>query len=192
MAHPTPSTQHPSSNSTPLRTPIHVACLSNLTPSTEARKAILEGDWTEVEKHCRRWTEDVSKTTSSQQKTFLYAIYREQYLELIEGQEYQKAFTHLTKRLKPLEGSAASEGEFRDLCYLLTCKSVQEVLRGWEGVAAAREQLVQAARHGIPLSQICPVLATIHPSCTYPSSQMSFLTAFYAELSTHNVYLSPS
>uniref|UniRef100_A0A7S3C5P7 WD40 repeat-containing protein SMU1 n=2 Tax=Haptolina ericina TaxID=156174 RepID=A0A7S3C5P7_9EUKA len=143
MAHPTPSTQHPSSNSTPLRTPIHVACLSNLTPSTEARKAILEGDWTEVEKHCRRWTEDVSKTTSSQQKTFLYAIYREQYLELIEGQEYQKAFTHLTKRLKPLEGSAASEGEFRDLCYLLTCKSVQEVLRGWEGVAAAREQLVQ-------------------------------------------------
>ena len=41
-----------------------------------ARKAILEGDWTEVEKLCRRWTEDLSKTTSSQQKTFLYAIYR--------------------------------------------------------------------------------------------------------------------
>ena len=108
-----------------------------------ARKAILEGDWNEVEKLCRRWTEDGSKISPSQQKSFLYSIYREQYLELIEGQEYQKAFTHLTKRLKPLEASAASEAEFRDLCYLLTCKSVQEVLRDWEGVAAAREKLAQ-------------------------------------------------
>ncbi|KAL1515882.1 hypothetical protein AB1Y20_002497 [Prymnesium parvum] len=108
-----------------------------------ARKAIFEGDWAEVEKVFRRWAEDVSKISPSQQKSFLYSIHREQYLELIEGQEYQKAFTHLTKRLKPLEASAASEAEFRDLCYLLTCKSVQEVLRDWEGVAAAREKLAQ-------------------------------------------------
>ena len=59
------------------------------------RKAILEGDWNEVEKQCRRWAEDLSKMSSSQQRTFLYAVYRLQYLELIEGQEYQKAFTHL-------------------------------------------------------------------------------------------------
>ena len=62
--------------------------------------------------------------TFQQQKSFLYAAYREQFLELIEAQEYQKAFTHLTKRLKPLEASAASLGEFKDLCYLLTCRSV--------------------------------------------------------------------
>lgn len=30
-------------------------------------------------------------------------MYKQQYLELLEKQEYQKAFTYLTKRLKPLE-----------------------------------------------------------------------------------------
>ena len=65
------------------------------------RKAVLDGDWVEVDKLC-------GKTTFQQQKSFLYAAYREQFIELIDAQEYQKAFTHLTKRLKPLEGSAAS------------------------------------------------------------------------------------
>ena len=46
-----------------------------------------------VEKLC-------SKSGFANAKSFLYAAYRAQYLELIEGQEYQKAFTHLTKRLK--------------------------------------------------------------------------------------------
>ena len=59
--------------------------------------------------------------------------------ELIEAQEYQKAFTHLTKRLKPLEASAASLADFKDLCYLLTCRSVHEVLPTWQGAAAARD-----------------------------------------------------
>ena len=57
------------------------------------RRAILDGDWLEVEKLC-------SKSGFANAKSFLYAAYRAQYLELIEGQEYQKAFTHLTKRLK--------------------------------------------------------------------------------------------
>jgi hypothetical protein len=65
-------------------------------------------------------------TTTPVLPVSLPPVVTEQYLELIEGQEYQKAFTHLTKRLKPLEGSAASEGEFRDLCYLLTCKCVAD------------------------------------------------------------------
>ncbi|KAL3905859.1 MAG: hypothetical protein SGPRY_010764, partial [Prymnesium sp.] len=60
---------------------------------------------------------------------------------------------HLTKRLKPLETSAASEGEFRDLCYLLTCKSVQEVLRDWEGVDSLIEDyscpLLPNATHAV-------------------------------------------
>ena len=97
--------------------------------------ALADGDWVEVDKLC-------SKFTFQQQKGFLYAAYREQLIELIEAQEYQKAFTHLTKRLKPLEGSAASRGEFKDLCYLLTCRSVHEVLPNWEGATAAREALV--------------------------------------------------
>ena len=90
------------------------------------RKAILDGDWVEVEKMC-------SKASLPNYKAFLYAAHRAQYLELIEGGESQKAFTHLTKRLKPLESVAPSPSDFRDLCYLLTCKSVQEVVRDWEG-----------------------------------------------------------
>jgi COMPASS component SWD3 len=99
------------------------------------RKAILEGDWVEVDKLC-------GKMAFQQQKAFLYAAYRAQFVELIEAQEYQKAFTHLQKRLKPLEGSAASLAEFKDLCYLLTCRSVHEVLPNWQGAAAAREALL--------------------------------------------------
>ena len=57
------------------------------------RRAILDGDWLEVEKLC-------AKSGFANVKNFQYAAYRTQYLELIEGQEYQKAFTHLTKRLK--------------------------------------------------------------------------------------------
>ena len=71
------------------------------------RKAIIDGDWVEVDKLCGKMT--------FQQKAFQYAAYREQFIELIEAQEYQKAFTHLTKRLKPLESSAASLAEFKDL-----------------------------------------------------------------------------
>ncbi len=100
------------------------------------RKAILDGDWVEVEKMC-------SKASLPNYKAFLYAAHRAQYLELIEGGESQKAFTHLTKRLKPLESVAPSPSDFRDLCYLLTCKSVQEVVRDWEGAVPARERLVE-------------------------------------------------
>ena len=103
------------------------------------RKAILEGDWVEVDKLC-------GKMNFQQQKSFLYAVYREQFIELIEAQEYQKAFTHLTKRLKPLEGQAASLGEFKDLCYLLTCKSVSEVAARPNSPARARA--AQSSRDG--------------------------------------------
>ena len=87
------------------------------------RKCVVEGDWGEVEKL-------TAKVQFQQPKSFLYACHRQQFLELVEDQEYQKAFTHLTKRLKPLEASAASLGEFKDLCYLLTCRSVHEVRAG--------------------------------------------------------------
>ena len=139
--------------------------VSQRTHVKRMRRAILDGDWLEVEKLC-------AKSGFANAKSFLYAAYRAQYLELIEGQEYQKAFTHLTKRLKvrsapwaaclpppavlravaepplphrgqPLESHASSSADFKDLCYLLTCKSVQEVLRDWDGVTSAREQLAE-------------------------------------------------
>eukprot|EP01135_Chromosphaera_perkinsii_P008304 Nk52_evm1s1253 gene=Nk52_evmTU1s1253 len=105
------------------------------------KKAILEGDWQEVEKLCSRYS-------FKNQKVFLYAVYRQQYLELIEKREYQKAFTYLTKRLKPVE-SVASHAEFMDLCYLLTCRSVQDspAFRFWEGIGPSRESLIEQFQH---------------------------------------------
>lgn len=68
----------------------------------------------------------------------------QEYLELIERQEYQKAFAFLNRRLKPMEGTAASTpNEFLNLCYLLTCKSVADAghFRSWGGVLGGREKL---------------------------------------------------
>lgn len=55
-----------------------------------------------------------------------------------------KAFTHLTKRLKPLEHYYSStENEFKDLCYLLTTKSLHDTsFKNWEGVHGGRENLI--------------------------------------------------
>lgn len=106
------------------------------------RGAILDGDWATVESLCGS---EVFKTL----KPFHYAVGRQQYLELIDGHEYQKAFALLTKRLKPLESYRFRMDEFRDLCYLLTCKSVTDAcsFRDWNGVAAYRERLVDQFAH---------------------------------------------
>ncbi|KAJ3086995.1 hypothetical protein HK102_012019 [Quaeritorhiza haematococci] len=102
------------------------------------RKAILEGDWPEVDKLC-------SKPLVKNQKSFLYAVYKQQYLEYIEHHEIQKAFTHLNKRLKPLEHMQTTPNEFKDLCYALTAKSVHDVpsFKNWEGIGPTREKLVE-------------------------------------------------
>eukprot|EP01050_Picozoa_sp_SAG11_P027448 SAG11_NODE_6957_length_1219_cov_2.455357_1_plen_68_part_10 len=44
-----------------------------------------------------------------------------------------------------LEGMQRSQNEFRDLCYLLTCKSIQDVpsCKDWEGVVSSRAKLVE-------------------------------------------------
>ncbi|KAI8912581.1 WD40-repeat-containing domain protein [Gorgonomyces haynaldii] len=102
------------------------------------RKCLLEGEWAEVDRLCER-------PMMKNHKSFLYAVYKQQYLEYIDHQEMQKAFTHLNKRLKPLEYLQRTPTEFRDLCYLLTAKSVQDVptFKNWEGIAASREKLVE-------------------------------------------------
>jgi COMPASS component SWD3 len=105
-------------------------------------KAIHEGDWDLVAKLIHKHL----KKFHSQQG-FLYAVCKQEYLELIDRQEYQKAFTFLTTHLKPLEkiSTMTNRNEFKDLCYLLTCKAVGEVeaFRDWEGVARSREKLVE-------------------------------------------------
>ncbi|ORX90453.1 WD40 repeat-like protein [Basidiobolus meristosporus CBS 931.73] len=102
------------------------------------KKVILDGDWTEVDKLC-------SKNLVKNQKSFLYAVYKQQYLEYIEHREMQKAFTFLTKRLKPLEHLQTTPNEFKDLCYLLTAKSIHDAasFKNWEGIGPAREKLVE-------------------------------------------------
>lgn len=77
------------------------------------KRAILDGDWSEVERL-------LSRTTFRNLPSFQYAVHRQQYLELIETQERQKAFSILQNRLKELESHARTRDEFRDLCYLLT------------------------------------------------------------------------
>ncbi|KAJ3269101.1 hypothetical protein HDV01_001874 [Terramyces sp. JEL0728] len=102
------------------------------------KKAILDGDWAEVDKLCAR-------PFMRNHKSFLYAAYEQQFLEYIDHHEIQKAFTHLNKRLKPLEHLQRTPNEFRDLCYLLTSKSVQDVhsYKNWEGIASSREKLAE-------------------------------------------------
>ncbi|RUO95305.1 hypothetical protein BC936DRAFT_144563, partial [Jimgerdemannia flammicorona] len=96
------------------------------------------GDWPEVEKLC-------TKPLVKNHKSFLYAVYKQQYLEYVEHREVQKAFTFLNKRLKPLENLQPTPNEFKDLCYLLTAKSVHDApsFKNWEGVQPAREKLVE-------------------------------------------------
>ena len=71
---------------------------------------------------------------------FLYEVYKQQFLEMIDNGEMQKAFTFLSKKLKPLKAMQSHENEFKDLCYLLTCKSVQEAesFRNWDGPMISR------------------------------------------------------
>ncbi|XXQ34984.1 WD40 repeat-containing protein SMU1 [Plasmodiophora brassicae] len=101
------------------------------------QSSICAGEWSEVESLCQ-------KIPFSLSKCLLYATYKQQYLELIDRQEYQKAFSFLTKYLKPFEATADAK-EFADLCYLLTCRSVQEAhsFKDWLGVAASRDRLAE-------------------------------------------------
>eukprot|EP00291_Cryptomonas_curvata_P002499 CAMPEP_0172180908 /NCGR_PEP_ID=MMETSP1050-20130122/17517_1 /TAXON_ID=233186 /ORGANISM="Cryptomonas curvata, Strain CCAP979/52" /LENGTH=280 /DNA_ID=CAMNT_0012854119 /DNA_START=42 /DNA_END=881 /DNA_ORIENTATION=+ len=98
------------------------------------KKAIVDGDWAEVEKF-------LNKSPIKSMKSFLFYVYKQQYLELIDRQEFQKAFTYLTKKLKPFEGQHSQPEEFKNLCYLLTCKSIADVDKEWDGIGAARARL---------------------------------------------------
>ncbi|KAJ2681657.1 hypothetical protein H4R19_007297, partial [Coemansia spiralis] len=102
------------------------------------RAAVLDGEWGEVDRVC-------SSAYLKDKKHILYKVYKQQYLELIEDNESQKAFATLNKYLKPLEAQQSFQGEFRDLCYLLTTKSIQDApaFRNWDGIASSREKLAE-------------------------------------------------
>lgn len=104
---------------------------------------ILEGKWKETEQL-------VQKLELKQEKAILYQIYKQQYLELIEAGQYQKALSFLMKKLKPLEEMATFPNEFKDLSYLLTCTTVQEVplFKSWDGMLGkSREILLDSIKH---------------------------------------------
>lgn len=89
-------------------------------------KAVLNGDWDA----CVKLLSTLAPKSS--QRCFLYFLLRQQYLELIDNGEHERAFPFLTKHLKPLEDIAVSQGargevsEFKELCYLLTCSAIGE------------------------------------------------------------------
>jgi COMPASS component SWD3 len=81
---------------------------------------------------------------------FLFGLNRQEFLELIQTQQTQRALAFLNKRLKPLEthlkerdGVEVEEGEFAELCYLLTCRSVRDsrLFASWPGPLRGREML---------------------------------------------------
>jgi COMPASS component SWD3 len=105
------------------------------------RKTILEGEYQDVEKL-------VSRIFVRNCKSFLFLIYKQQYLEFVDSQDLQKAFTFLNKKLKPLESYQTFPNEFKELCYLLSTKSIpldspfsSYFMEG--GVTGSRERLVE-------------------------------------------------
>jgi COMPASS component SWD3 len=108
------------------------------------KRAIMSGEWDEVATILAQ-----KATTFRYQSNFLYAVYKQQFLELIDAQQQEKALHHLSKKLKPLERFAFTKTEFRDLTYLLSCQSVTECdqFADWDGANASRALLVdQCAR----------------------------------------------
>jgi len=78
-------------------------------------------------------------------KEFMYAIYKQMFLELWEKQEQQKALTHLTKRLSRFaRREPTAQHEVREMCFLLTTNSLQDtIFKHWDGsTRASREKIL--------------------------------------------------
>mmetsp|Transcript_24270 Transcript_24270/g.45151 ORF Transcript_24270/g.45151 Transcript_24270/m.45151 type:complete len:706 (-) Transcript_24270:48-2165(-) len=153
-------------------------------------KALLNGDWDASVKLLS------TLVPKSSQRCFLYYILRQQFLELIDNGEQERAFPFLVKHLKPLEDIAVSQGaqgevsEFKELCYLLTCSAIGEAegsfFRDWKHYYHQRELLADrlvAALHkymqeeGGVLSQASLPATSGTTSSTSPSrSRASRLT----------------
>ena len=141
-----------------LKTEMEKKRLGNL---RRMHKAILDGDFDAIRKL------GTKQLLKRQLRPAMYIIHRQEYLELIERQEFQRAFTLLTKRLKPLEAVSRTHGnaqEFSDLCYLLTCRSVRDVeaFAWWDGVKSSREMLADQFQSMMGF-EAAPSLASMSP-----------------------------
>ncbi|CAG8509359.1 158_t:CDS:10 [Ambispora leptoticha] len=154
----------------------HVAEIKRL------KKAILDGDWAEVDKLC-------AKSLIKNQKSFLYAVYKQQYLEYIEYQEVQKAFTFLNKRLKPLEHLQMNPNEFKDLCYLLTAKSVHDApsFKNWEGI----EKLVEQFQNLLNIENADKDEGTVHVPPNRLLTLLRQAVAYQIEFSRYHPRVAP-
>lgn len=78
----------------------------------------------------------------------------------------------MTKRLKPLERYAGSPEEFKDLCFLLTCKNIQDApsFKNWDGAKGNS----RCAAHSPPPS---PVQAAAGHSSLFFALRSSFFFA---------------
>jgi COMPASS component SWD3 len=165
---------------------------NNTSPSTTTSTTSTEENNTKLTK-CRTLFHKYN------QSAFLYEIYKQQYLEMIDNGEMQKAFTFLTKKLKPLKAMQSNENEFKDLCYLLTCKSVQEVesFRNWDGPLISRDKLMEKLKKNFHLEdkevdtsfdiQNVPsdrLKALLHQAAAYQVERKSHLSVVPPRVST--------
>ena len=99
-------------------------------------KAVVAGNWAEVETLLKQ----VSSTNQDpKMKGLRYSVYRQQYLEMVDKGESQKAFTYLLGNLKPMPN--ISSEDLHALTVMLTCRNVAEADPSWPGVAASRDAL---------------------------------------------------
>lgn len=127
------------------------------------KHAVILGDWREADRLLTKLLRDRGKSPAL--TSLQYALYKHQYLELIDRQEYQKALTFLNKFLKPLELTEAGQKlEFADLCYLLTCKRVQDAssFRDYPGMSQARQQLAERIERMADLEVLFDTEQRIH------------------------------
>jgi hypothetical protein len=99
-------------------------------------KAVVAGSWTEVETLLKQ----ISSTNQGpKMKGLRYSVYRQQFLEMVDKGESQKAFTYLLGNLKPMPN--ISSEDLHALTVMLTCRNVAESDPSWPGVTASREAL---------------------------------------------------
>ena len=118
-----------------LSTAASPATVPSLSRYKRLRRSLLDGDYQTAHRLALRL---------SLPPGLVYCVHLQEYLELIDKAEWQRAYTVLVRRLKPLEGrSDAERKEFADACYLLTCKSVREAdsFRDWS-LTDSRQRLV--------------------------------------------------
>ena len=114
--------------------------LSKLSQLSRIKKLIINGDWSSAEQLLLKLTVNYKNN-----HPFMYYLYKQEYLELINSQETVRAYEYINKKLKFYEHIANNNNnnEFYSLCYLLTCKCVNEceTFKDWKNVSKEREIL---------------------------------------------------